>query len=108
VTTIADRTDEGDIFLWEDIHNPVSMTIKGRPTEHGVAITTVYTPPEFRRHGYATTCVAAVCREILDDGYDFCTLYTDLSNPTSNSIYMKIGFRSVCDSVEYTFGKPSV
>jgi predicted GNAT family acetyltransferase len=108
VTTIADRTDEGDIFIWEDDHNPVSMTIKGRPTEHSVAITTVYTPPEFRRYGYATACVAAVCREILDNGYDFCTLYTDLSNPTSNSIYMKIGFQSVCDSVEYTFGKPSV
>ncbi|HEY96946.1 MAG TPA: GNAT family N-acetyltransferase, partial [Dehalococcoidia bacterium] len=66
----------------------------------------VYTPPEHRRKGYATACVAGVCREILKSGYDFCTLYTDLSNPTSNSIYMKIGFRPVCDNVEYAFAKP--
>ena len=66
----------------------------------------VYTPPELRRKGYATACVAGVCREILKSGYDFCALYTDLSNPTSNSIYIKIGFKPVCDSVQYTFSAP--
>ena len=30
-------------------------------------------------------------------------LYTDLANPTSNSIYGKIGYRRVCDSAEIRF-----
>ncbi len=30
-------------------------------------------------------------------------LFTDLSNPTSNSIYQKIGYRPVCDFTEYIF-----
>jgi predicted GNAT family acetyltransferase len=98
--------EKGTIYLWEYSGNPVSMVMKGRPTEHGISITLVYTPPELRRNGYATACVAGVCREILKSGYDFCTLYTDLSNPTSNSIYMKIGFKPVCDSVEYGFSPP--
>lgn len=98
--------EKGTIYLWEHSKNPVSMVMKGRPTDHGMSVTLVYTPPELRRNGYATTCVASVCRDILRSGYDFCTLYTDLSNPTSNSIYMQIGFKPVCDSVEYTLSPP--
>jgi hypothetical protein len=98
--------EKGTVYVWEYSENPVSMVMKGRSTEHGMSVTLVYTPPELRRNGYATACVANVCREILKSGYDFCTLYTDLSNPTSNSIYMKIGFRPICDSVEYSFSPP--
>jgi predicted GNAT family acetyltransferase len=98
--------EKGTIYLWEYGENPVSMVMKSRPTEHGMSIGLVYTPPDLRRHGYATACVASVCRDILKSGYDFCTLYTDLSNPTSNSIYIKIGFKPVCDSVEYSFSPP--
>ncbi len=98
--------EEGAVCLWEHSGNPVSMVMKGRPTEHGMSVTFVYTPPELRRKGYATACVASICRGILKGGYDFCMLYTDLSNPTSNSIYMKIGFRPICDSVEYGFSRP--
>jgi len=98
--------EEGMVYLWEDAGKPVSLAIKSRPTEHGMTVSLVYTPPEYRRNGYATACVASVCREILKSGYDFCTLYTDLSNPTSNSIYMKIGFKPVCDSVAYAFSPP--
>jgi hypothetical protein len=98
--------EEGMIYLWEYSQNPVSMVMKGRPTEHGMSVTFVYTPPELRRNGYATACVAGVCREILESGYHFCTLYTDLSNPTSNSIYMQIGFKPVCDAVEHSFSPP--
>ena len=97
--------EKGIIYLWEDLEKPVSMVVKDRPTEHGMSITLVYTPPELRRNGYATACVAGVCRDILESGYDFCTLYTDISNPTSNSIYMRIGFKPVCDSVEYSFSR---
>ena len=95
--------EKGAVHLWECAGCPVCMVMNGRPTEHGMSITSVYTPPESRRHGYATACVASVCRDILKSGHDFVTLYTDLSNPTSNSVYMKIGFRPVCDSVEYGF-----
>jgi predicted GNAT family acetyltransferase len=98
--------EKGAVYLWERLRKPVCLVIKGRPTDHGMCVTLVYTPPEFRRKGYATACVATVCRDILKSGYAFCTLYTDLSNPTSNSIYVKIGFKPVCDSVQYSFASP--
>ena len=92
----------GWVFLWED-GKPVSMALKTHPTDKGMNVGGVYTPPEFRGKGYATSCVAELSRHILQSGKEFCMLYTDLANPTSNSIYKKIGYQEVGDSVEYTF-----
>jgi len=74
-----------------------------RPTPHGEAIGFVYTPPSERRKGYASAVVARLSQRILDEGKLFCTLYTDLSNPTSNSIYQKVGYRAVADVVDIEF-----
>jgi predicted GNAT family acetyltransferase len=63
----------------------------------------VYTPPYFRCKGYATSCVAGLSRMLLKEGFTKCVLYTDLANPTSNSIYRKIGYRPICDSLEIKF-----
>jgi predicted GNAT family acetyltransferase len=101
-TDITPGLARGAIFIWED-GQPVSMAVKSRATENGMSVGGVYTPPELRGKGYATSCVVELSRNILHGGYQFCTLYTDLSNPASNSIYKKIGYYEVADSVEYTF-----
>ena len=79
------------------------MTARSRPTHHGIAVNAVYTPPEQRGRGYATAAVATLSQQLLYEGYDFCCLFTDLSNPTSNRIYQRIGYRPVCDFNEYIF-----
>jgi ribosomal protein S18 acetylase RimI-like enzyme len=93
-TSTQERIDAGRIYLWRD-QQPVSMAFRSRPAGHGITVTGVYTPPEYRRRGYATSCVASLSRLLLAEGYRYCTLYTDLANPTSNSIYQKIGYRPV-------------
>lgn len=92
----------GNLFFWED-DGPACMVGKTRPSEHGVTIGPVYTPPERRNRGYATATTAAVCREILGSGKEFCVLFADRANPASNAAYLKVGFRVIGDSVEYTF-----
>jgi predicted GNAT family acetyltransferase len=103
---VSDRSakmlDRGDVYLWED-GQAVSVAARTRPTGEVITIGMVYTPPERRRRGYATSCVATLCGLLLESGYRYCTLYTDLSNPTSNKIYKEIGFTEVCDSVCHTF-----
>jgi hypothetical protein len=94
--------DSGSFYIWEDGH-PVSVAAKTRETPHGRTVSLVYTPPEFRRQGYATACVAVLSQQLLTAGYDFCTLFTDLANPTSNRIYQKIGYRPIANFDEYTF-----
>ena len=89
------------VFLWEDGGEPRTSSLFSGLTPHGVRVGFVYTPPEFRRRGYASSCVAAVSQRALDSGYQFCCLYTDLSNPTSNDIYQQIGYVPVTDVVDY-------
>ncbi|WP_408006266.1 GNAT family N-acetyltransferase [Pseudalkalibacillus sp. A8] len=90
------------LYVWED-KQLVSMARKARGTSNGISVNYVYTPKEYEKRGYATSCVAELSRILLRDGYGFCTLYTDLSNPTSNSIYKKIGYKPIGDSIVYQF-----
>ena len=102
--TIAYRLNQQEVYLWVD-GQPVSMAAKGRPITHGITVNLVYTPPEFRHRGYASAVVAALSQLLLDSGWQFCTLFTDLSNPTSNHIYQTIGYTPVCDFNEYVFDR---
>ena len=72
-------------------------------TPNGVRVNLVYTPPSLRSRGYATTCVGALTRRLLEQGNRFCFLFTDLANPTSNSIYQQLGYRPVSDTASYAF-----
>ena len=90
-------------WLWEDGGEAVSLSGFGSPTPSGVRIGPVYTPPEHRRRGYATTLVAEQSAWLLQQGYRFCFLYTDLENPTSNRIYETVGYERVGDSADYRF-----
>lgn len=90
-----------NLYFWEEGGRPVSLAGKGRRTPHGCTVGPVYTPPALRGRGYASACVAALSQRILDEGKAFCTLFTDLANPTSNHIYQQIGYRPVCDFALY-------
>ncbi len=93
------------IFLLKDRNEIVSMARKSGKTPNGNLVNLVYTPPELRRKGYATECVAKLSKYLLEEGNKFCFLFTDLLNPVSNRIYHKIGYRSVIDVDEYKFIK---
>lgn len=89
-------------YLW-DSEIPVSIACSTRSTANGIGISMVYTPPEHRKKGYASACVAGLSQTLLDQGYKFCFLFTDLSNPTSNKIYQQIGYQAVADWNNYSF-----
>lgn len=100
-----DRTvDRGlqaqSIYLWED-GQPVSLVSGRKALPTAGRIAPVYTPPEYRRRGYATAAVAALSQRLLDQGCERCFLFTDLANPTSNHIYQAIGYQPLCDWQEY-------
>ena len=89
--------------IWERGGEPVSFCGFSGRTPHGIRIGPVYTPPEHRGRGYGTSLVADVSAELLAFGYGFCFLFTDLSNPTSNAIYQRIGYERVCESRQLAF-----
>jgi hypothetical protein len=95
--------DRGAVYLWEVDQNPVSMALSTRPTAQAITVSGVYTPPQERRKGYASACVAHLSQLLLDKGYRFVNLFTDLANPTSNAIYQEIGYKPVCDYHRHIF-----
>ena len=97
------------LLFWEDDGEPVSLAGWGGPTPNGIRVGPVYTPPGLRGRGYASALTAELSQQLLDGrlfagGRRFCFLYTDLSNPTSNAIYERIGYRRVAESAEIVFG----
>jgi predicted GNAT family acetyltransferase len=106
IEVLRDRyvnSDNRTMYFWEDADKVVSMAGCGNPTLNGIRVGPVYTPPDQRGKGYASALAAAVSQLQLDNGRRFCTLFTDLSNPTSNHIYQTIGYQPVSDMDEYTF-----
>lgn len=102
VGKVKSSLDAKSLYVWEDIF-PVSQAAMGRKTLNSAVVSFVYTPPHFRGKGYASSCVASLSRHLLESGYKSCCLFTDLANLISNSIYMKIGYKPVCDFDEYKF-----
>jgi len=100
---VEKRVGEGRMFLWCD-RSPVAMAGTAVPTPRGVRVSLVYTPPEFRRRGYASACVAALTSRLLDSGLS-ALLYCDADNPVTPAMYQKIGYEHVCDWKDFFFGE---
>jgi uncharacterized protein len=89
------------VYLWDD-GGPVCEVGNAPPVAGAVRLGPVYTPPELRGRGYATSAVAARSRVAIESGLR-CTLFTDLANPTSNKIYADVGYRRVANWNEIAF-----
>jgi predicted GNAT family acetyltransferase len=101
--TLQQRT----AYIWQH-EVPVSIACGGGITPNGASIAMVYTPPEYRKKGYASACVAALSQTLLNQGYKYCFLFTDLANPTSNHIYQAVGYQPVNDWYDYSFVENNV
>lgn len=85
-------TESGKLRLWVDRDQPVSMVHLAHQSARHARINEVYTPPEFRKQGYASAAVAALCAELLSKGIT-PMLYADAANPDSNKVYQSVGFK---------------
>lgn len=95
-------TGSGSFVLWQHDECDVSIAGHAGETPNGVRVGPVYTPPALRGRGYASALTAALTRQLLERKR-FCFLFTDLANPTSNSIYQRIGYRPVTDVTLWRF-----
>lgn len=92
----------GSFVLWEDEGRAVSLAGHAGETPNGFRVGPVYTPPHLRGRGYASALTAALTEQLLEQRR-FCFLFTDLANPTPNSIYQRIGYRPVRDITLWRF-----
>ncbi|MFI7410645.1 GNAT family N-acetyltransferase [Streptomyces sp. NPDC049627] len=98
------RIAYGGVTFWErEDGTPVSMAGVTPVVAGQVRVAPVYTPAQLRGRGYAGAVTAAVSRAVLTSGVREILLFTDLANPTSNSLYQRIGYRAVADFAAYDF-----
>ncbi|OBR66630.1 hypothetical protein A7K91_07180 [Paenibacillus oryzae] len=81
----------GNLFLWYVDDQPVSMANIAHRSPRHARINAVYTPPVFRKKGYASAIVAELCLFLESEKLE-PMLYADLKNPDSNKVYQNIGF----------------
>lgn len=81
----------------------VAQTVSTRKLKKGKGVSGVYTPVEERHNGYAYNLVYRVSKEFLDNGAEYCVLFTDDSNPISNHVYEKIGYERKVDTSDIDF-----
>ena len=91
----------GQLWLWENA-GTVAVAGLSIPVAGVVRVGPVFTPRDARNRGYASALVSAISRATREAGHR-CILYTDLDNPTSNSIYRAIGYRAVAEALKYDF-----
>lgn len=103
VRDLADRLSYGGLMIWEADGRPAAMAGRTRPAAGVVRVGPVYTPPEQRRRGYGGAVTVAVTQAALDDGADAVVLFTNLANPTSNALYVRLGYQPVSDRLMLSF-----
>ncbi|MEH2206327.1 MAG: GNAT family N-acetyltransferase [Nostoc sp.] len=99
---VDNRLKQQNTYFWVD-STPVSVASGKQVLPTIGRINLAYTPPEYRRKGYATACVTALSQKLLDQGCRDCLLMADLANLTANHIYQAIGYRPLSDWHEYSF-----
>jgi predicted GNAT family acetyltransferase len=93
---VRERIDDRRLWLWEDGAGGVASLAARTAAVAGVSrIAPVYTPPEHRRHGYATAVTAACTADALARDAERVVLYTDVADPSANAMYQRIGFRPI-------------
>jgi predicted GNAT family acetyltransferase len=89
--------------IWAADGQPVSIAMLRVPAGGASRIGPVFTPRQHRGQGYGSAVTAAAVELAQRRGDDDVVLFADLANPVSNSIYQKIGFEAVDESVRVEF-----
>lgn len=101
---VRDRLDTGQIMLWQVAGEPVSMAGVSEALAGVSRVAPVYTPAGCRGRGYGGGVTAAITRLALERGASSAVLFTDLANPISNALYLKLGYLPVDDRVVLSLG----
>ncbi len=98
------KVAEKAICKWLVAGEMVSIAGIVRKTPHIAMVGLVYTSPNMRGKGYATSIVQALSEKMLQQGFVYCGLFTEMENAVSNYIYQKIGYVAGAEFRELVYG----
>ena len=102
------KLKNGMMSLWHVDGVPVAMAGHASPVETPTGLVTrigpVFTPAPLRGHGYASAVTAKLSDSLLGGG-SRVMLYTDATNPTSNGVYRRLGYRRLDQVAQFNLAK---
>jgi RimJ/RimL family protein N-acetyltransferase len=87
--------EEGHTWLLEVAGTPVASTSFNTAIREAVQVGGVWTPPPFRRRGYARCAVAASLLDAQAEGAEKAILFTGQENIAAQKAYTALGFRHI-------------
>ena len=82
----------GRVYVVRENGKIISMAQSTAECRFAGMIVGVATLPGFRRRGFASACMARLCRAMAAEGKGACLFY---DNPEAGSIYRRIGFEDI-------------
>ncbi|GAA0479820.1 GNAT family N-acetyltransferase [Salinibacillus aidingensis] len=79
-------------FYIEDREKMVSSAMTTAENSLSAMIIGVCTLEEYKKRGYASACMTALCKELLSEGKHLCLFY---DNPEAGKIYKRLGFHDI-------------
>jgi len=100
-----DRVSRQLVFLWMSPEGkPACIATLTGETKNSYRIGAVYTVPDERQKGFASSLTAALCRHILATK-SYCILGADTDNAVTNRMYQAIGFKFAYEGATMEYGK---
>lgn len=84
------ETGTGRTWYIRKNNRNISAASTTAENQYSALVVGVCTAVEYRKRGYASSCMVVLCREVLCEGKK---LYLFYKNPEAGSIYKRIGFR---------------
>ena len=101
---VDERLADGRFRVWNDGED-VAFAGFTHAGPDAARVAPVYTRPSFRGMGYGAAVVGALCAELCDEGRSVF-LVTDLTNPTANALYARLGFVPLGDFYTFDLVRP--
>ena len=79
------------LYVWDDDGPKCVVSVSGL-TPTAARISSLYTPSEYRRRGYAFAAVLSATHQVFDDGRSLCCASADTSSMGPNAIFKAAGF----------------
>ena len=95
--SIAKCIREGGLYCWENGNNICSVAEVLTNDYDFPVIGHFYTPPCLRRQGFGASLIYEVTKGLLNAGNESCMLSTNATNPASNKVFLKVGYKPTGD-----------
>lgn len=87
-------------FYVEENKKMVSTASTTAENSLSAMVVGVATLEDYKKKGYATSCMVKLCNELLNEGKELCLFY---DNPEAGAIYKRIGFEDIGYWMMYTY-----